>query len=81
MSIDIWNILSLVGTVAFASSGAIVAIEEEFDVLGLFILGFVTAFGGGAIRNVLIGLPIETLESRNCFLCSSSSYFVYYDFP
>ncbi|HHV3542207.1 TPA: TRIC cation channel family protein, partial [Streptococcus agalactiae] len=56
MSIDIWNILSLVGTVAFASSGAIVAIEEEFDVLGLFILGFVTAFGGGAIRNVLIGL-------------------------
>ncbi|HGI3204571.1 TPA: TRIC cation channel family protein, partial [Streptococcus agalactiae] len=57
MSIDIWNILSLVGTVAFASSGAIVAIEEEFDILGLFILGFVTAFGGGAIRNVLIGLP------------------------
>lgn len=64
MSIDIWNILSLVGTVAFASSGAIVAIEEEFDVLGLFILGFVTAFGGGAIRNVLIGLPIETLWSQ-----------------
>ncbi|MCD0070673.1 TRIC cation channel family protein, partial [Streptococcus agalactiae] len=64
MSIDIWNILSLVGTVAFASSGAIVAIEEEFDILGLFILGFVTAFGGGAIRNVLIGLPIETLWSQ-----------------
>lgn len=59
MSIDIWNILSLVGTVAFASSGAIVAIEEEFDILGLFILGFVTAFGGGAIRNVLIGLLLK----------------------
>lgn len=76
MSIDIWNILSLVGTVAFASSGAIVAIEEEFDILGLFILGFVTAFGGGAIRNVLIGLPIETLWSQGIAFYAAAILFI-----
>ncbi|HGM8963963.1 TPA: trimeric intracellular cation channel family protein [Streptococcus pyogenes] len=61
MTIDMWEILNIIGTIAFALSGAIVAMEEEFDILGIFILGFVTAFGGGAIRNTLIGLPIEAL--------------------
>lgn len=64
MTIDIWDILSVIGTIAFALSGAIVAMEEDFDILGLFILGFVTAFGGGAIRNLLIGLPISALWSQ-----------------
>lgn len=81
MSIDIWNILSLVGTVAFASSGAIVAIEEEFDILGLFILGFVTAFGGGAIRNVLIGLPIETLWSQGIAFYAAAAILFIMIFP
>ena len=63
MTIDVWDILSIIGTIAFALSGAIVAMEEDFDILGLFILGFVTAFGGGAIRNLLIGLPISALWS------------------
>ncbi|MGT2895873.1 trimeric intracellular cation channel family protein [Streptococcus entericus] len=58
---DVWGILNIIGTVAFAISGAIVAMEEEFDILGVFILGFVTAFGGGAVRNLLIGLPVSTL--------------------
>lgn len=57
----IWGILNIIGTVAFAISGAIVAMEEEFDILGIFILGFVTAFGGGAVRNLLIGLPMSAL--------------------
>nr|WP_162011154.1 trimeric intracellular cation channel family protein [Streptococcus sp. S784/96/1] len=66
MSLDgtFWNILSLIGTVAFALSGAIVAMEEEFDILGIFVLGFMTAFGGGTIRNLLIGLPMSALWSQ-----------------
>lgn len=63
MLIDIWNILSLVGIVVFVSLGVIVVIEEEFDILGFFILGFVMVFGGGVIRNVLIGLFIEIFWS------------------
>lgn len=56
-----WEVLSIIGIVAFAISGAIVAMEEEYDILGVYILGIVTAFGGGAIRNLLIGLPVSAL--------------------
>ncbi|MGF2615756.1 trimeric intracellular cation channel family protein [Rossellomorea vietnamensis] len=56
-----WEVLSIVGTVAFAVSGAIIAMEEEYDILGVYILGIVTAFGGGAIRNLLIGVPVSAL--------------------
>jgi uncharacterized membrane protein YeiH len=35
--------------------------EEEYDILGVYILGIVTAFGGGAVRNLLIGVPISAL--------------------
>lgn len=35
--------------------------EEEYDILGVYILGIVTAFGGGAIRNLLIGVPVSAL--------------------
>jgi|SRR5579875_100138 len=56
-----WEVLSMIGTIAFAVSGAIVAMEEEYDILGVYILGIVTAFGGGAIRNLLIGVPVSAL--------------------
>lgn len=38
--------------------------EEDFDILGIFVLGFMTAFGGGTIRNLLIGLPMSALWSQ-----------------
>ena len=64
-----WEVLSIIGTVAFAISGAIVAMEEEYDILGVYILGIVTAFGGGAIRNLLIGVPVSALwEQGSLFL-------------
>lgn len=50
-----WEWLNVIGIVAFASSGAIVAMEERYDLLGVLFLGFVTAFGGGVIRQVLLG--------------------------
>ncbi|WP_018921612.1 trimeric intracellular cation channel family protein [Salsuginibacillus kocurii] len=56
-----WDILNMVGTIAFALSGVIVAMEEDYDLMGVYILGFVTAFGGGAIRNLLIGVPVSAL--------------------
>lgn len=60
-----WEVFSVIGTIAFAISGAIVAMEEEYDLFGVYILGIVTAFGGGAIRNLLIGLPVSTLWSQD----------------
>ncbi|GAF63201.1 hypothetical protein BTS2_0092 [Bacillus sp. TS-2] len=57
----VWETLNIIGTIAFAISGAIVAIEEKYDILGVLVLGFVTAFGGGAVRNLLIGAPVSLL--------------------
>ncbi|NHM29890.1 trimeric intracellular cation channel family protein [Neobacillus terrae] len=62
-----WEVLSMIGTVAFAISGAIIAMEEEYDILGVYILGIVTAFGGGAIRNLLIGVPVSALWNQGLF--------------
>ncbi|QJD82567.1 trimeric intracellular cation channel family protein [Cohnella herbarum] len=68
MEWDVFHVFSLIGTIAFAASGAIVAMEEEYDILGVFVLGLVTAFGGGVIRNLLIGVPVTTLWSQGLFL-------------
>ncbi|WP_248925622.1 trimeric intracellular cation channel family protein [Paenibacillus hamazuiensis] len=62
------NLFSIIGTVAFAVSGAVVAMEEEYDILGVFVLGLVTAFGGGVVRNLLIGVPVTTLWSQGLYL-------------
>ena len=47
--------LEIIGTVAFAISGAGVAIENKLDVFGVAILGLTTAVGGGILRDVLLG--------------------------
>ncbi|MBP1081737.1 putative membrane protein YeiH [Bacillus capparidis] len=57
----------MIGTIAFAVSGAIIAMEEEYDIFGVYILGIVTAFGGGAIRNLLIGVPVSALWEQGLF--------------
>ena len=45
----------LVGTVAFALSGALLAIRQRLDLFGMIFLGVVTALGGGTIRDLLLG--------------------------
>lgn len=61
--------LNVVGTIAFAVSGAIIATQEDYDILGVYVLGFVTAFGGSTIRNLLIGIPIENIWTQgNLFI-------------
>ena len=45
-----------VGVVAFAISGAGVAIEKDLDLFGIIVLGVTTATGGGVIRDLLLGV-------------------------
>lgn len=45
----------LIGTVIFALQGSIVAIEENLDILGIFILALSTAVGGGMFRDLILG--------------------------
>jgi uncharacterized membrane protein YeiH len=53
--INISSIIEISGTVAFTISGAFSAMQKRLDVFGVLIMGFVTAIGGGTIRDVLIG--------------------------
>lgn len=82
MSMDIFNVFSLIGTIAFAVSGAVVAMEEEYDILGVYVLGLVTAFGGGVVRNLLIGVPVTTLWSQGyLFLTALSAMTIVFLLP
>lgn len=51
----IFYVLDILGTIAFAISGALMAMNKKMDPFGVFIIAFVTAVGGGTLRDVLIG--------------------------
>ena len=55
MSETVYFVLEIVGTVAFAISGAIIGIRRRMDLLGIVILGSITAVGGGIIRDLILG--------------------------
>jgi len=46
--------LDLLGTVAFAASGALAGVRKGMDLFGVIVLGMVTATGGGVVRDVLL---------------------------
>ncbi|MFQ8602548.1 MAG: trimeric intracellular cation channel family protein [Anaerovoracaceae bacterium] len=52
------SLMELIGTVAFAVSGALVAIEKKLDYYGIIFLAIITAVGGGIIRDIIINLPL-----------------------
>src|SRR5688572_13504534 len=54
------RVIDIVGTVAFSIAGTFAAMEKKLDVFGIFIIAFVTALGGGTLRDVLIGeVPVK----------------------
>lgn len=56
-------ILELIGTAAFAVSGAFVGVRRDMDIFGVIILGLTTAVGGGVIRDLILGLtPPRTFQ-------------------
>ena len=59
-------LLDLVGTIAFAISGALVAIRKGMDVFGVDVLAVTTACGGGLMRDLIIG-SIPPQMFRNPF--------------
>lgn len=61
--------VDLFGTFIFAISGVLTAIQKKFDLVGTLVIGFVTAIGGGTLRDMLIGrFPVGWLNDRNYFL-------------
>ncbi|MCB0446531.1 MAG: trimeric intracellular cation channel family protein [Gelidibacter sp.] len=50
-----FQVIDILGTIAFAISGVSVAMNKKMDVFGLLIIAFVTSIGGGTVRDILIG--------------------------
>lgn len=56
MNIDnVFLAIEIIGTVAFAITGVITALEKKFDIFGAIVLGTVTAVGGGIVRDLILG--------------------------
>ena len=56
MSETLFFVLELIGTIAFAASGAMVGLKKGMDIFGVAILGLCTAVGGGVIRDLVLGI-------------------------
>ncbi len=74
-------LLDLLGTLAFAISGAFKAKGRELNIFGVVFLGIITAVGGGTIRDLIIGrTPLFYLTDRNYLLVaiisSALAYFI-----
>jgi uncharacterized membrane protein YeiH len=60
------QIIDILGTAAFAVSGALAAFNKKLDPFGIIIIAFVTAAGGGTLRDILIGVnPVSWMTNMN----------------
>lgn len=63
------DIIETGGTIAFGLSGAFMAMEKRLDPFGVIIITFVTAIGGGTVRDILIGkTPVTWLQDDSTAL-------------
>ncbi|MGB9766868.1 MAG: trimeric intracellular cation channel family protein [Sulfurihydrogenibium sp.] len=60
---EIFYVMNIIGIVAFALTGSLKAIKEGLDLLGITVLGVMTALGGGITRDLLINTVPNALKS------------------
>lgn len=57
-----------IGTMVFAISGTLTAAQKKLDLFGAIFIGFVTAIGGGTVRDMMLGnLPVSWIQSSHYF--------------
>lgn len=56
-------LIEVLGTIAFAISGIRLAATKNFDWFGAYIVGFVTAIGGGTLRDLLLDIPVFWMQT------------------
>ncbi|WP_329384591.1 trimeric intracellular cation channel family protein [Anaerofustis butyriciformans] len=73
------NICEIIGIIAFAISGAMVAIEKDLDIFGVVVLGVTTALGGGVIRDLILAInpPTMFISSNYAALAAISSLIIF----
>lgn len=67
--------IEFIGTFAFAISGIRLASAKKFDWFGAYIVGMVTAIGGGTIRDVMLGLPPFWMTNSIYVICCALALF------
>lgn len=63
-----WSVLHIIGIIAYAASGAFVAMQAKYSFIGIFVLGLTTSYGGAVIRNVVLDIPISDIWDRQSLL-------------
>jgi len=72
---QVFYLLDIIGTMAFAMSGALTAMDKKLDPFGVFIIAFVTAVGGGTLRDTLIGrTPVGWMLDLNYVYCICTGF-------
>lgn len=76
MTLDIVTLFDYLGTFAFAISGVRLAAAKKFDIFGAYVVGFVTAVGGGTIRDLCIGVtPFWMMQSSYVIITAVALFF------
>lgn len=74
---DFLTIIDYIGTFAFAISGIRLASAKQFDWFGAYVVGFVTAVGGGTIRDLLLDVtPFWMLQTDYLIVTAAALGFV-----
>ncbi|MEA2019170.1 MAG: trimeric intracellular cation channel family protein [Campylobacterota bacterium] len=61
---DILYFIDIIGIVSFTISGLLISIKHNLDMLGISLMAFVTALGGGIIRDTIAGkIPYSFVDS------------------
>jgi uncharacterized membrane protein YeiH len=61
---NIIEIAEIIGIISFSLSGFLIAIESKLDLLGIMISAFLTALGGGIIRDVIVGRELYAFHDN-----------------
>jgi uncharacterized membrane protein YeiH len=74
MNPSVFHFLDIVGTVAFSISGVFAAMKLRLDIFGILIIAFMTAIGGGTVRDVMTGdLPVNWMRTSTYSIAIFSS--------
>ena len=66
---DIVFVLEIIGTAAFAISGAAVSINKHLDIFGVLFCALTTALGGGVMRDIILGNLPPTMFRNYVYVC------------
>ncbi len=77
---EVFNIIDYVGTFVFAITGASIAASIKFDFFGMLFLAFLTAVGGGTVRDLIISEPVfwtqDPIYLYLIFVATFSTFFL-----